>query len=783
LSGQTTNWVDTNVVVGQAYEYQFYKSTSNHVGYGYICAGIDLPLIENRGEIILLVDQSFAGTLSAELATLQQDLVGDGWTVLRHDVPRDASVRQVKAMIRSDYDSDPVNVKALFLLGRVPVPYSGDSAPDGHPIEHNGAWPADTFYGDMDGVWTDDEVNDITSVDPRNYNVPGDGKYDQSEIPGRVALEIGRVDFAHMPGVDTNGISTFPVEGELLRRYLNKDHNYRQKHMSLPARGLVFNWTGDRGGEAFAADAWRNYAPLLGPGAVQAVGGDLFLPVLHTQGYQWAYATSGAGVSEMWFLGGTLLMYGIDWGSSVDFVQMDIQTHFVMLLGSWIGDWDETDNLMRAVLATPTYGLACVYAGRPHWFFHYMGIGETLGYCARLTQNNHAGGLYRNQTNNFAGYVHIELLGDPTLRLQVVAPPSRLRAVSTGSGIQLSWSASADEVAGYHVYRATNPAGPFIRLTPSLIPITSFPDSTQAPGGSTYMVRAVKLQGSPSGSYFNASQGAFTTVGDLFLARLSMTASNLTFTWPSMPGRVYTVLRSDSLTGTNWVPVSDDLLATSASITWASSMSGVVSGSGWVSTNVTHPAGNTIIWVEDALPAGGQPPWDSDRWNWVSSNPAPFSGALAWQSAPGTALHQQYFTAATATMSVNSNDVLVAYVYLDPTNPPTEVMLQWNDGASWEHRAFWGADRIFYGEYGTPGHVSMGDLPPTGRWVALQVPAALLALVGKTVSGMAFSEFDGRATWDYAGKYATTPASRSTGTGVSSILTPGQCFFKVLLLP
>ena len=39
---------------------------------------------------------------------------------------------------------------------------------------------------------------------------------------------------------------------------------------------------------------------------------------------------------------------------------------------------------------------------------------------------------------------------------------------------------------------------------------------------------------------------------------------------------------------------------------------------------------------------------------------------------------------------------LFAYVYLDPENPPETVQLQFNDG-SWEHRAYWGADKVSRG--------------------------------------------------------------------------------------
>jgi len=44
--------------------------------------------VEARGKVVLLVDNTLATNLVMELARLQQDLVGDGWTVLRHDVAR-----------------------------------------------------------------------------------------------------------------------------------------------------------------------------------------------------------------------------------------------------------------------------------------------------------------------------------------------------------------------------------------------------------------------------------------------------------------------------------------------------------------------------------------------------------------------------------------------------------------------------------------------------------------------------------------------------------------------
>jgi hypothetical protein len=168
---------------------------------------------------------------------------------------------------------------------------------------------------------------------------------------------------------------------------------------------------------------------------------------------------------------------------------------------------------------------------------------------------------------------------------------------------------------------------------------------------------------------------------------------------------------------------------------------------------VSAQSNTDTVWVDDALPTGATAAADGgDGWNWISANPAPFSGSLAHQSSLGGSEHQHFFYNATATLSVAVGDTLFAYVYLDPANPPSEVMLQWNDG-SWEHRAYWGANLI--GSWGSDGTVSrryMGALPLLGQWVRLNVPAVQVGLEGKTLNGMAFTLVGGRATWDYAGK-------------------------------
>jgi YD repeat-containing protein len=150
------------------------------------------------------------------------------------------------------------------------------------------------------------------------------------------------------------------------------------------------------------------------------------------------------------------------------------------------------------------------------------------------------------------------------------------------------------------------------------------------------------------------------------------------------------------------------------------------------------------VWVDESLPSGAIPASDVDTWNWTSSNPAPFSGSVAHQSALYAGMHQHYFENATQTMSVAAGDTLYAYVYLDPTNPPQEVMLQWHDAATgWEHRAYWGQNLIGFGTDGSASRRHMGALPATGGWVRLEVPAALVGVEGLTLDGIAFTLYGG----------------------------------------
>jgi len=493
IPGSSTGFIDVDVKQGEVWEYKVVRRTNrDYTGHGYILTGIEAPLIDQRGRVLLIVANDTAPRLDFELKRLERDLIGDGWIVARRDVSPTDPVTKVKEVIRSAWAEDKQNTRAVFLFGRVPIPYSGNITPDYHE-NHKGAWPADVYYGDLDGEWTDSTVTAETAEREINWNLPGDGKFDQSEIPSPVELEVGRVDLRDL----TCFANKVPSRDEtaLLKQYLDKAHNFRHGVFRLPRKAYVIDYIGIKAGQDPVGTALRNFGPLVGPENIRQDW--FYFSHLNTEGHLWSWVGSGGSYH-----------YAFGLGSADDFAISDIKAVFTMWLGSYYGDWNHESNFMRASLGSSSHVLTASYSGAPHFMYHHMGLGETIGYGVRLSQNNTTNGLYPPVAQGI-NQVHISLLGDPTLRMHPVLPPASVSATADGDLVRVQWERSPDrDVIGYHVYRV----GSQIERITSGPTITSEVRDTPAPGTHTYMVRAVKLETSPSGTYYNASQGVFTTV-------------------------------------------------------------------------------------------------------------------------------------------------------------------------------------------------------------------------------------------------------------------------------
>lgn len=491
LPPNSTTWVDTNVIQGIEYEYQILKSLpafpygdgSANFGAGYIYSGIKIPPKHQRGKCLVVIDQTFKSTLAYEISRLLDDLQSDGWLADSIFVNRTDSVHQVKKRILEWSNNNPDIHQALFLLGRIPVPYSGEIAPDGHHSDHRGAWPCDGYYGTLDGIWTDQTVNTKAAASSRNDNVPGDGKFDNNIYPSKVQLQIGRVDFSNM--------SKFPeTEEELLRRYLNKNHNWRFGKLIMSERGLVDNNFNDI--EGLGQSGWKNFVPMFGIAKVKDLP---YRQTLSNQSYLWSYGCGGGGPES-----------ASDISSTTYFTTDSLQTMFTMLFGSYFGDWDYPNNFLRGAIASKTC-LASTWGNRPVWFLHHMALGASIGYSTQITMNNR--GLYTPRF--YGGYVSTALMGDPTLRMHVIPPVEYLKAKQDGAHIRLDWNKSKD-ASGYYVYRKSSTDSVFKLLNDFPIMDTFFTDACIEKGQIQYRVRCIALKHTGSGSYYNLSAGVTTSI-------------------------------------------------------------------------------------------------------------------------------------------------------------------------------------------------------------------------------------------------------------------------------
>ncbi|MEM7783800.1 MAG: DUF1549 and DUF1553 domain-containing protein, partial [Planctomycetota bacterium] len=157
----------------------------------------------------------------------------------------------------------------------------------------------------------------------------------------------------------------------------------------------------------------------------------------------------------------------------------------------------------------------------------------------------------------------------------------------------------------------------------------------------------------------------------------------------------------------------------------------------------------------------------SGTWNFVSGPDVPVRSGRKSRLQESNGLHQHYVNQLEDPIEIDGNVKVFASVYLDPANPPKAIMLQFNDGSTWNHRVVWGTDQIDYGrrESNWPGYYRKGKLPKSGQWVQLEVDLAEIGFSVKPsknksptkISGIAFTQFGGKAWWDEVTWEASLP--------------------------
>lgn len=469
---------------------------SSTTALGYALSGVKYNPPVNRKHVILLIDSSYISALQKELDQLENDLYYMGWQVSKVYAGRNESAEVVKERLKKHHYSQIKTPETLFIIGHVPVPYSGYFSsqgtkypPDGHAEgagNHTGAWPADCYYGDFEGIWTDRNVTCTTGAQTRHHNLPKDGKFDQSVIPSDVVLEIGRADFFNMTAFSNN-------DTLLTKNYLNRLHDWRMGKIKMSKRALIDN---NFPSLNLASTGYQNLPSFVGLDSV--FDNRDYFKAQKQGSYLWSY---GCGAGSYTSCNGI--------GNTTDFVNAkdSFQNAFTILAGSYFGDFDVKNSLLKAPLLAGS--LNCFWGGIPKWYVHHMALGENIGFGAKITMNNTTE-YFNGQFNGSDRGVFISLMGDPTTTLAPPAPVSNLTATSVNGNIKLNWTASED-ADFYEVYLldTSNKTGHIkpLRKKEFTTNSTSYTDDENWSSGKyEYLVCAVRLDTTGAGTYYNRSK-------------------------------------------------------------------------------------------------------------------------------------------------------------------------------------------------------------------------------------------------------------------------------------
>ncbi len=393
---------DTLIPPNTAKEYSFFLDADTLGAYGYYIIGDCEDVKLTSGKVLVLVDTTIIDSIKSELEQFAWDLHADGWGVIIRSVPRSEdfnpiAVNKVKRLVWRYIHLGNEPLRAVVLIGRVPVPYTGNYTFDAHP-DHIGAFPADIFYVCPDCKWTDSEEFANTSAREENYNFPFDGKFDQTSLTAPIYTAIGRIDFF--------GLSDFrETELELIKRYLQKNHNFRIGNFPFVRNALIDDGFGVVSPESYASNAWMNFYAI----SDTIDEGKLFENISQKY-YHLSYACNSGSYTSIWQA-----------LNSRQCAENEINTTFLFLFGSYLWDWDSQRNLLRSTLGSVPNCLLSCWIGRPFWHFHYFITGEPFAFSFIRTANNQ--NFYRS-TGMF-GYrgAHLNIIGDPTLRMYYGKPP------------------------------------------------------------------------------------------------------------------------------------------------------------------------------------------------------------------------------------------------------------------------------------------------------------------------------------------------------------------------
>lgn len=517
LTAGTPQWIDTDVQLGEAWEYQVKRTgtwlyqNQQYDATGYTIGSLLKDNTQYQGQMILLIADNIVNGLPAKYTRLKKELTGEGWFVNEIIVPKasgwdgGSTIVGIRSQVAAIYNNAPAGdkPKVLFILGHVPMPRSGSSAitaPDDHD-QNKGARGFDGYYADIDGIYTDTATFNPGGLQtPLAQNFPGDFRWDQDFFSSGLEMGFGRVDFEDI-------IDNPLTELQLTEQYLDRLSNYRRVSSGYNMggkTGFFFGYDNSNDGSfrslpgiSKSSQLYQNTTNLSHPQWVQQNGP--FKVYMQNAGFP--------QISEWNTFGMDATVFSSDqsyWGFN------DVPQEFYY-------------SRIRGLLAVDTKCLVALWTTTGVNTFHQACSGEPLGLSVKETidyniiNNNMERPQQQWDTADWWNRTHMTYNGDPTLRLYQAAPASNFAIANNNNAAILSWNASPDPgIIGYHIYKSPNEFGKYERITNTPINTLNYTD-TDYIQNTWYMLRPVKIEESGCGKFLNPGLGIFVK-GDFNLS-------------------------------------------------------------------------------------------------------------------------------------------------------------------------------------------------------------------------------------------------------------------------
>ena len=394
---------------------------------------------ESAGRVAIVVNSDLYPLIEDQLIVWASDINGDSFEALLVEATFE-TVQDLRAALNWAWHSEE-GLVGCILVGDFPVPWYAIFDDEEGEIAED--FPCDLYYEDLDGEFIDSDSDGMF-----DGHVDGEGNT-------KPDIWLGRVLASPMSG----------DEAELVRRYLERNHQYRLGQIEAPHRALLFvddDW-------ADLAVYWENalgwlYDDIKIITDYEKTNAEEYLKRLRN-GYEWVDVMVHSDPDAHYF--SYRGIYSMLYNSELRTAAMNCLFYVPFACSNsryvepdYMGGW--------YIFGENSLGLSVIGSTKSGSIYY----GDEM--YKKLSEGNCLGEAFRSwfvqqapyTDDSVAWFYGLTFLGDPTLRPLDTAPPQpptyfHSEPSAEGDGLRLLWEPpDAADLAGYRLYYDTDGAYP-----------------------------------------------------------------------------------------------------------------------------------------------------------------------------------------------------------------------------------------------------------------------------------------------------------------------------------